>query len=357
MVEKFYAYYKDKRVNAYKALKMRNRSEITTSPVEKAELFDSLNKNNRVPVKPVKNSNPRGLPYFAYYSGFSPKGNCLDGRESNETLAHAMFQDVFLNLSEFVILDGEDRVMVNIAGVTVDYKIWVNEKNYYLIDVMYRLKETKPYSYYYKWNGFLGLEVVVTTRVEKEKVDFLSLKSIQICSVTVPKVFMNELAPFDLKNGIKSMSEERYNEFLKKYSNLYQSKKFVVYSKLLGEVTTKSGWKEKYLQMKLYEEQEAEMLERIESAKRNLALLRETEQQIKGNVQFLEAEKQKYEDYLEKKESEIENLKSFEKKYNQLEKNIKTEIKEKERIREENEYIKNHLVGFIIQTIKKKFVK
>ena len=37
MVEKFYAYYYGNRINAYEALKKRNRSEIVTSPVEKAE--------------------------------------------------------------------------------------------------------------------------------------------------------------------------------------------------------------------------------------------------------------------------------------------------------------------------------
>ncbi|EOH52474.1 hypothetical protein UA3_02600 [Enterococcus faecium EnGen0263] len=311
MVEKFYAYYKGKKINAYQALRKRNRSEIATSPVEKAELFDSLDERDRYPLKPVKARNSKGLPYFAYYSGYSPVGNSLEGGGEKETLAHSLFQDIFLQISQFTIEDGKDIITIFVDNVTVDLRRRVDEQNYYIVDVMYRLKKTNPYSYYYKWNGYLAFEIVVTTRVSKDKVDDLSLKGIQICSFKVPNTIIKELQEIENLERTSHINEETYQKQLKRYLFLYQSNKFKVWGRLLGSVVTKDKWKEKYQQMKLYEKQEQDMLAKISSCERNLQMLQRIEQEYNKKIDNLRNQSQELTTQLDKIKLDEENILSL----------------------------------------------
>lgn len=331
MVEKFYAYYKEKRINAYQALRKRNRSEIETSPIEKAELFDSLHEKDRYPLRPVTARNNKGLPYFAYYPGYSPVGNSLEGVGGKETLAHSLFQDVFLQISQFRLEDGSDTMSIFIDNVTVDLRVRVNEQNYYIIDVMYRLKKTEPYSYYYKWNGYLAFEIVVTTRVAKDKVEQLSLRGIQICSFKVPNIINNALKQIENSSETGQISEEIYQKQLKKYLLLYGSDRYKVWGKLLGTVVTKDEWKEKYQQMKLYEEQEKDMLNRIRSCEHRLQELQKIEREYNRKINKLKDFKQELTNKVEKIENDKENISSLN-EINQklLEENVFLEKKQKQ---------------------------
>lgn len=349
MVEKFYAYYYGNRINAYEALKKRNRSEIVTSPVEKAELFDSLEKNDRYPVKPVKARNNIGVPYFAYYSNYRPEGANVENNKNRETFAHSLFQDVFLNLSTFIIRDGKTCVEVKIDSVAVDRRVWKSKKHYFIVDVLYKLKETTPYSYYYKWNGFLALEVCVTTRVLKEKVDFLSAKGLQICSFSVPKKIEKELKIYDNASDVTPVDEQIYNKKFNKYRFLFESKRYEAYSKLLGSVLTKPEWEEKYVQMKRYEEQEKEMLERIQNATNNLEKLKLLEQEERDKLLCLKKEKENIINEIKKfnkekrnSESLLQEIKKLSEKNEQLEENQKVLVKKNEELTVEKQFPKKH---------------
>ncbi|MET3564128.1 hypothetical protein ABID30_003225 [Enterococcus rotai] len=346
MVEKFYAYYNGQRINAYEAIRKRNRSEITTSPVEEAELFDSPQIPDRYPVKPVSARNGKGLPYFAYYSGFAPVGTCLDTRDNKETLAHALFRDVFLRLIHFTIKDWNKRVFVLSDNVTVDLRIRNSEGNYYIVDVMFRLKKTDPYSYYYKWNGYLALEVVVTTRVTKNKVQDLSEKGIQICSLKVPGTVVDKLSTL---GDVDAVSEAEYQKQVSLYRYLYESNKLEAYGKLLGQVKTKNVWKDKYQQMKLYEEQEADMLNRIKKAKIDLSYIEEKERSIQSDINKLEQKRQSIQteiDDVQEMKATISTITSENEKkadeYDRLGKRNKSLAKTNEDLKKIIDYYENH---------------
>lgn len=338
-------------------MRLRDRSIIKTTPREDAVLFDSKNIKDRYPVRPTKNKKAGGLPYYSYYSGYSPKGNCLDSRGESESIAHNLFQDVFLNLTNFKIKDGANEVRVVVDSVTVDYKVNVNEKNFYIIDVMYDLLKTFPYSHYYKWNGKIGLEIVVTTRVEKEKVDFLSSKSIQICSFKVPNIFIDELNPYVSKQDSKIMTENEYNKFLRKYIYLYSTEKFAAFSMLLGNVITKNSWKEKYHQMKLYEEQEQEMKNRINTLKKELTVLHEQKDEMNQSIILLEQAKKAYDIHFKQKKAELESVDVLNNKISDLNRKIVHEQNQTKKIKSERDQIKEHPIKFFLTSLKDKVFK
>ncbi|MBO1103581.1 hypothetical protein [Enterococcus hirae] len=269
MVQKFLAYYQGKIINAFEALKLKRKRLISTRKSE-AELFDSKSPD-AFPVLPKKPKNGIGLPYFSYYPNFSPDMNIM-GSGSGITLAHVIFQDVFLKLPYFTIKDQEVEVTVFPREVTVD-KIFITNGHRYILDVAYRLEKTYPFSYFYKWNGVLVIEVIVTTITDKQKVDDLAEEGIQICEVPVPADAELELREHERNIFSEEKFNHIYKEYYNKYLSLYQKSNFFVFSNLLGEVKTLPKWLERYEKMVSWEEQEKEMLERIESAKEQLSKL------------------------------------------------------------------------------------
>lgn len=350
MVDKFYAYYKGQKINAYKALRLKNRSEITTSPVTKAELFDSLG-DEKYPLKPVKGRNGRGLPYFAYYSNYKPEGNSLDQRHRNETFAHAVYQDVFLRLAQFTFVDGNERILVSVDKVTVDTIVRVNDKNYYIVDVMYTLKETSPYSYYYKWNGQLSLEIVVTTIVAKEKQEFLSEKGIQLASLQVPRSVQQKLSEIEVNMINDELPESIYEQQVTHYKNLYETGKFDVWAKLLGRVKTKDGWKERYFQMKAYEEQVKKMEAQIERLNNRINQLQQTENDKQKNILNLQSKEVEARRRIADRDSSERERRDLESRYKQLSTEYNAVREKNQRLNNENQLLDSKIQELENQSI------
>ncbi|OTN82318.1 hypothetical protein [Enterococcus faecium] len=266
MVQKFRAYYQGKIINAFEALKLKRKRLISTRKSE-AEMFDSKSPD-AFPLLPKKPKNGIGLPYFSYYPNLSPSMNAV--RSGSEiTLAHVIFQDVFLKLSYFTIKDQDIEVTVFPREVTVD-KIIIAKNHHYTLDIAYRLEKTSPYSYFYKWNGVLAVEIVVTTMTDKQKVDDLGEQGIQICEIKVPKNVELKLREYDKKIISEEYFNQIYTKYYEKYLYLYQKPNFFAFSNLLGKVRTLPKWLERYEKMAYWEEQEKEMLNRIELAKKQL---------------------------------------------------------------------------------------
>ncbi|EGO2830260.1 hypothetical protein JKN33_001456 [Enterococcus faecalis] len=312
MVEKFYAYYKGKKINIYEGLKLKKDKVIATNPASRAELFDSLSLTDRYPLRPctgrLKKDNQRGLPFYAYYSGYKPEGNNLEGSGGGITLAHAVFQDIFSNLSEFTIEYRKEIIMLFIDKVTVNLRVKDEEENYYVVEIMYDLEKTFPYSYYYKWNGLLAMEIVVTTEVTKEKVDFLSSRGIQVCELKVPRKIEAELRNAQ-RNSQDDFTgdfpfEDVYNKNYQKYYYLFESNKFRAFVNLPGDVQTKFEWREIYTKMKNYEQQETEMIENIKEKKEELEKLQIEQQNLLFDVEKLRKQKG---DFLER-DKKLEGL-------------------------------------------------
>ncbi|MGH1848623.1 hypothetical protein ABE869_17515 [Enterococcus gilvus] len=371
MVEKFYAYYKGNKIDAYEGRRKKIRREIQTTPVSKAELFDSLDKKDRYPVTPKKSSNSNGSPYFAYYPNCKPPGSRLGNKGSKETLAHSLFQDVFIKLPNFKIEDNLDEVTVFVDNVTFDLRKWVDKDHYYIIEVMYRLKETKPYSYYYKWNGYLALEISVTTNLSKDKIEYLSKIGIQICELTVSEKVVTELREAEqmMKYRSEQIFEDAnikdaeeadflaleaehsiYQKKFEKYYKSYSSNKYRAFAKLLGSVNTEKEWEEKYVNMKRYEQQEEDMKRRIEKQRKELIQLTNLSQISKNEVQQLEKDKlilNSQKNSLIQEKGEVIDLEtknaSLENENNKLERNMVDLNLDINKLKEENQSLKAQL--------------
>lgn len=321
MVQKFYAYYQGKRINAFEALNLKKKRLISTEK-RKAELFDSK-LPNADPVLPKKAKNGIGLPHFSYYPNQSCIGN-VGGTGSEVTLAHVLFQDVFLKLPYFTIKDQNTIIKVFPEEVTVDRIMKTNNHNY-ILEIVYRLEKTEPYSYYYKWNGMLAVEIVVTTRTEKQKVDDLAKQGIQICEIRVPKDAELKLRKYDKTILSEEVYNNIYNQYFEKYFQLYQNPRFFAFSILLGKVKTLPKWLERYEKMSKWEEQEAEMLKRIELAKRQLSDL--DQEILKKNITLENTQKN-----VSIKEELFSKIKSLQRQVQIKDNQLKEEHREKRKL-------------------------
>ncbi|EGO8197367.1 hypothetical protein E5K21_002561 [Enterococcus faecalis] len=359
---------------------MKHDRVITTKPVSEAELFDSPIYSDRYPVKPSvgrkkKGTNERGLPFFLYYSSNKPVGINLGGPGSKVTMAHAVFQDIFSTLPHFLIETKykKELIKVIVDGVTVDLRVKVSDEDYYIVEIMYRLKQTEPYSFYYKWNGYLAMEVVVTSPVTKDKVDRLSNKGIQVCEFKVPKSIEEELriATHNLLKSNKQVdniefSEETeffmlqrehqvYKRYYEKYYYLYESGKFVAYCNLIGDVETKPEWKEMYINMKQYEQQEAEMIRRITEKREELTKLEVTAEQYRNRITQIKNK----EVQLEKKSIELQE--SSEKIERIKEKNLQLKMENNSLLHKnrtlilKNKYVEKHPIKNLFEILINKF--
>ncbi|EKE4889274.1 hypothetical protein OU150_003147, partial [Enterococcus faecalis] len=179
--------------------------------------------------------------------------------------------------------------------VTVNLRVKDEEENYYVVEIMYDLEKTFPYSYYYKWNGLLAMEIVVTTEVTKDKVDFLSSRGIQVCELKVPRKIEAELRNAQ-RNSQDDFTgdfpfEDVYNKNYQKYYYLFESNKFRAFVNLPGDVQTKFEWREIYTKMKNYEQQETEMIENIKEKKEELEKLQIEQQNLLFDVEKLRKQK------------------------------------------------------------------
>ena len=198
--------------------------------------------------------------------------------------------------------------MLFIDKVTVNLRVKDEEENYYVVEIMYDLEKTFPYSYYYKWNGLLAMEIVVTTEVTKDKVDFLSSRGIQVCELKVPRKIEAELRNAQ-RNSQDDFTgdfpfEDVYNKNYQKYYYLFESNKFRAFVNLPGDVQTKFEWREIYTKMKNYEQQETEMIENIKEKKEELEKLQIEQQNLLFDVEKLRKQKG---DFLER-DKKLEGL-------------------------------------------------
>ncbi|MGM0241204.1 hypothetical protein [Enterococcus sp. AZ103] len=380
MVEKFYAYYKGTRIDAYEGRRKKLRREITTKPVSKAELFDSLIENDRYPVMPVKGRGVDGLPYFSYYRDQGPRGERLDGKGGKETLAHSLFQDVFLLLPKFKLKDNLDEVIITIDTVTVDLRKWIDEKHYYVIEVMYRLEETKPYSYYYKWNGSLAFEISVTTELSKEKIEYLSNLGIQICEFTVSdkvvsklRVVENEISAKSKQAFNRAIEENKkmeeaellalnveqsiYSKYVREYYENYRYNNTEIEAIILGNVNTKEEWKDKYAIMKNFEQQENEMKRRIEQARKELGTLTSLKKSHINDIKKLEQDKNEISVEINEMENKVASYKELNKVNTALKSTLKQLEEDKDDLTTQNEKLTNDLKNEKQKTIWEKVFK
>lgn len=331
MSAKFIAYYNGKKINAYEGLRLKTERLISTSPVSNAVLFDSLDEDDRYPVSPhkgklSKKTKKRGRPYFVYYPNNAP-GNIVNNKEGiNKTLAHDLFQNIFSTLSEFDMhlryMSKDSKIEIKVKSSGIDRRIKVTNTKTYVVDILLNLEETYPYSYYYKWNGQLALEISVSSIETFEKVSELSKYGLQVCELRVPKSIIMEckeatkgILHIDSEVGeeqtVNSSDEtpvEEYNKLYSKYYELFKTRKFKAFAIELGSIETKDGWRERYENMSKYEEQVEKMNDLIKYRQAELDKLNNEISNKQDKLTVIKKEYNKIENYVETKNLTINKL-------------------------------------------------
>lgn len=343
MVEKTSAFYKGKFIVASKALKLK-RDRLVDTAYENAEFFDSLDINDRYPVRPfhgrLKKDGTRGEPYYAYYPKDSEKRNEIeDTRESSEeTFAHAVFKQIFSELNKLVFNSYNNsnfNVTAYVKDVKVNQSIYDEKNKRHQIDLLYKLSGTEPYSYFYKWNGQVALKINVSTNVSKLKKEVLLEQGIQILEANIkPEIIkeledirkdvkllsakelinfldkdLEELTDNELKNIIDEYLEKMYDETYEKYKNYYITEEWRIFCEPLGEAVIFPKFEERFNMIFGFEQQIKELKNNIDDLnKKALDIQSENDSKHEEFEQQLITEAQKFNSGIKKREKQVVEL-------------------------------------------------
>jgi len=300
---KFYAYWKsrDKTITAYEAIQLKDKEEIETKQ-ELAELFDVY---TDFPVIPFRRNNGNRA-FFRYYQ---KEHNKNFPEEYDFTPERTSFLEVFQNKKEYKIrtsYDDKVGIKLKVSEVTKLKRIKVqnNDYDFFVIDLLLKLEETKPFSYFYKWNGLLALELKTTSKTKYTKQLTLGNMGFQIFEAIAK--FPKDIS-LNIKGGDFSLNniEPIIAELDKTYNRNY-----FLQGDFINEATINLEYKEKYDVMKNFEEQCEEMKVEIRNLREELAKLivkkEEIEKEIKKSQDKLNKYNEKngsFEDLIKKEEN------------------------------------------------------
>lgn len=281
MVKKFYAYYKSnsgmKSVSVYKALKMKN-SRINNKD-EIIDFWDSPELKNAEKVFPKRSSIDGKSAHFSYYSGSTHAGI-----SSEMTMTHKLYEIVYSEANRLLLDEFGTQVMIFIKNAKMEY-FYRTSYNLYYIDIMFELERTEPLLYYYKWNGNLALEIAVTHKVEKSKINDLTENGIQIFQV---KIYDNQRVPEDISN---EEQHEYYKQIIRKK---VEKSNYKVIGKYINDVFPEVGsnMEERYTILVNFEKEKQKLQEQILN---NKNIIEAQEEQIRSNETSLHILSKKYE--------------------------------------------------------------
>lgn len=281
VVKKFYAYYKSnsgmESVSVYKALKMKN-SRINNKD-EIVEFWDAPVLENAEKVFPKRSSTDGKAAHFSYYSGSKH-----EGVGSEMTMSHKLYEIVYSEASKLLLDEFGTQIIVYIKNASPEY-VYRTSYNLYRIDIMFELERTEPLLYYYKWNGKLALEIAVTHKVEKSKINDLTENGIQIFQA---KIYDNQRVPEDIRN---EEQHEYYKQIIRKK---VEKSNYKVIGKCMNNVFPESGssMEERYTILANFEKDKQKLQEQIQN---NENVIKAQEEQIKNNETSLHVLNEKYE--------------------------------------------------------------
>lgn len=325
-VTKFYASWEKENgeteiINAFQGIRLRDDARIFTKPKEKGSLYDIETGLHVLPRQGRKNG--KGQPYFSYYS---KEESPLKNRPSS--FAYTPELNVFLRafdgIRKFRI---QERISEPVVEVYVNHSWKLQrieaELDYFIVKIYLELLETKPYSYFYKWNGRLALEFLATS----EPIPF---KRVRLAKRGIPLYEARAIIPEWIQKTLPEEfdTEEEFDQIAKRIRETYSNTNYRLLGKFEREAITLPEYKERYETMERFEIQCKELEEEIkklngeeEALKREKGKLRK---EIKEQRKVLEAEKEQLEAY--RRENEY---------YRRLEKDNARLTEEKETLQNE----------------------
>lgn len=281
VVKKFFAYYKSnsgmESVSVYKALKMKN-SRINNKD-EIVEFWDAPELENAEKVFPKRSSTDGKAAHFSYYSG-----STHEGVGSEMTMSHKLYEIVYSEASRLLLDEFGTQIVVYIKNASPEY-VYRTSYNLYRIDIMLELERTEPLLYYYKWNGKLALEIAVTHKVEKSKINDLTENGIQIFQV---KIYDNQRVPEDIYN---EEQHEHYKQIIRKR---VEKSNYKVVGRYVNNVFPEAGsnMEERYTILVNFEKEKRKLQEQILN---NGNIIKAQEEQIRSNETSLHMLNEKHE--------------------------------------------------------------
>lgn len=281
MVKKFYAYYKSdsgmKSVSVYKALRIKN-SRINNKD-ERIEFWDTPELGNAEKVFPKRSSKDGKSAHFSYYSGSTHAGI-----SSEMTMTHKLYEIVYSEADRLLLDEFGTQVRVFIKNAKMEY-FYRTSYNLYYIDIMLELEKTEPLLYYYKWNGKLALEINVTHKVEKSKINDLTENGIQIFQI---KIYDNQRVPEDI------YSEEQHEYYKQVIRKRVEKSNYKVVGRYINNVFPEAGsnMEERYRILANFEKEKQRLQEQILN---NENIIKAQEEQIRNNETSLRSLNEKYE--------------------------------------------------------------
>ncbi len=269
MVKKFFAYYKSdfgiKSVSVYKALSMKNSRINNQDKI--IEFWDTPELEDAEKVFPKRSSKDGRAAHFSYYSGSKRAGI-----NSEMTMTHKLYEIIYSETDRLLLDAFGTQVMISIKNAKMEY-FYRTSYNFYFIDIMLELEKTKPSLYYYKWNGKLALEIYVTHKVEKSKINDFTENGIQLFQI---KIYDNQRVPEDIDG------EEQFEYYKRIIKTKVEKNNYKVVGSFLNNVFPESGSSmgERYTILADFEKEKRELQEQILNNKK---IIKAQEEQIRNN--------------------------------------------------------------------------
>lgn len=269
MVKKFFAYYKYdseiKQINVYRALSVKNARINNKDDI--IEFWDTPDFKNAEKIFPKRSSNDGKAAHFSYYPGSTHAGI-----SSEMTMTHKIYEIVYSETKKILLDAFGEQVMVFIKHASLEH-FFRTAYNSYLIDVMLEIERTEPSSYYYKWNGKLALEIYVTHKVERSKINDFSENGIQLFQI---KIYDNQKVPEDIEN------EEQFNYYKQVIRKRIEKSNYKVVGRYLNNVFPEVGstMEERYRILADFEKERQRLQEHILN---NEKMIKEQEEKIRNN--------------------------------------------------------------------------
>lgn len=309
MVEKFYAYFEHddgtgEILDVYEAIQLVHdptKATIIVKPKEKCPLYDI---ETFLKVSPVRGKNP----YFKYYRD---ETSPLVGRSSilEYTPELKTFIRAFEGIDNFKIEESDKEIITLFPKKMNKLKRIETSNSFVILKFLVNLRETKPYSYFYKYNGVLGLEFTVTSYPEPIKRKELGKKGIPL--------FCAELKfPEWIDVPEEISDEEEFEAIAAEIKNTYQNRNYRLQGEFINDAVNFPDYKEKYTILNDFERQCEELREEKRQYK-------ELINQSKEQLSSLEIEK--------KNQQQLVN------EARQLLDNYRNELAHFEKIKEDNE--------------------
>ncbi len=193
--------------------------------------YEKIDKENKVYVR-FKKSTQRA--HFAYYS---KKPNRENSESEGESLSHYVVKKALAQLPALHLVNEKDNIDFYLKAAKSENEKLFTFSNNYRADVYYELDKNQPdktgKSLFYKWCGKLVIEVKVTHKTNSEKCEAFEENGIPIFEVSVSGKMRDK---YKLDQPGAPLTIERIENAISEMKKIFSKK---IYGRLISDPTSK----------------------------------------------------------------------------------------------------------------------